>query len=160
FPSLQRLVLNRNLNMPIIGVAFSNWTLEQLQNRARESVKEHLPDVSADDFARLAKLLRYVGGDYHKPDTFAKLRAELDGAKAPIHYLAIPPSMFATVVEGLGKTGSATNARVIVEKPFGRDLPSARALNQVMHSVFPENSIFRIDHYLGKEAVQNLVFFR
>ena len=160
FPALQSMVLRRNLNIPIIGVAFSNWTSEQLQNRARESIKAHCPDVSEDDFARLAKLLRYVDGDYQKADTFDKLRGELGDAKRPIHYLAIPPSLFPTVIEGLGKSGCANNARVIVEKPFGRDLFSAHSLNSVMHSVFAERDIFRIDHYLGKEAVQNLVFFR
>ncbi len=160
FPALQAMVLRRNLDMPIIGVAFSNWTLEQLQSRARETIKSHCPEVSDDDFARLAKLLRYVDGDYQKPDTFDQLRRELGNAQRPIHYLAIPPSLFPIVIEGLGKSGCAANARVIVEKPFGRDLQSARSLNQVMHSVFRERDVFRIDHYLGKEAVQNLVFFR
>jgi glucose-6-phosphate 1-dehydrogenase len=160
FPALQAMVIRRGLSIPIIGVAFSNWTLEQLLNRARESVKNFYPSATDEDFANLAKLLRYVDGDYNKPETFDKLRAELGDAKRPIHYLAIPPSLFGTVVEGLGKSECARNARVIVEKPFGRDLPTARSLSQVLHSVFPEQDIFRIDHYLGKEAVQNLVFFR
>jgi glucose-6-phosphate 1-dehydrogenase len=153
-------VLRRNLDIPIIGVAFSNWTVEQFQSRARESVRKSSPSISDDDFAKLAKLLRYVDGDYQKPETFDKLRAVLGDAKRPIHYLAIPPSLFPIVIEGLGRSRCAENARVIVEKPFGRDVASARSLNQVVHAVFRERDIFRIDHYLGKEAVQNLVFFR
>ena len=160
FPALQAMVIRSNLNVPIIGVANSSWTVEQLRNRARESVTQHYPAASEDEFARLARLLHYVDGDYLKPETFEKLRAELGDAKRPIHYLAIPPSLFPTVVEGLGKSSCAQNARVIVEKPFGRDLESARSLSDVLHSVFRESDVFRIDHYLGKEAVQNLVFFR
>ena len=160
FPALMAMVLNRDLAIPIIGVAFSNWTLEQFRNMARESIKEHCPNVKDDEFAVLAKLLRYVDGEYQKAETFDKLRGELGEAKRPIHYLAIPPKLFPTVIEGLGRSNCSRNARVIVEKPFGRDLQSARALNQVMHSVFKEADIYRIDHYLGKEAVQNLVFFR
>jgi glucose-6-phosphate 1-dehydrogenase len=160
FPALQAMVLHRELNIPIIGVAFSSWTMEQLQNRAHESIKEHCPNVKDEDFAKLAKLLRYVDGDYQKPETFEKLRGELGDAKNPIHYLAIPPSLFPTVINGLDKSGCAKNARVIVEKPFGRDVQSARSLNQALHAVFREEDIYRIDHYLGKEAVQNLVFFR
>ncbi len=160
FPALQAMVLRRDFDIPIIGVAFSNWTNEQLLQRARESVRKFYPSASDDDFARLAKLLRYVDGDYHKIETFDKLRVELGDAKIPMHYLAIPPSLFPTVIEGLAKSKCAVNARVIVEKPFGRDLQSARSLNRVLHAVFNEADIFRIDHYLGKEAVQNLVFFR
>jgi glucose-6-phosphate 1-dehydrogenase len=160
FPALQALVLRRNLHIPIIGVAFSNWTAEQLIDRARDSITKHCPEVKDDDFAKLIKLLRYVDGDYQKPETFDKLRAELGDSKRPIHYLAIPPSLFPTVIEGLGNSNCAHHARVIVEKPFGRDVQSARSLNQVVHAVFREKDIFRIDHYLGKEAVQNLVFFR
>jgi glucose-6-phosphate 1-dehydrogenase len=160
FPALQAMVLHRQLNIPIIGVAFSNWTTEQLLNRARESIKTICPDVPDSDFARLAQLLRYVDGDYRKADTFDQLRGELGEAQRPSHYLAIPPSLFPTVIEGLGKSGCARNARVIVEKPFGRDVESARALNGALHAVFKEPDVFRIDHYLGKEAVQNLVFFR
>jgi glucose-6-phosphate 1-dehydrogenase len=160
FPALQAMVLRRTLDIPIIGVAHSNWNLEKLRARARESIQTFSPTVSQDDFAKFAQLLRFVDGDYNDPETFAKLRVELGDAKRPIHYLAIPPSLFPIVIEGLGRSGCATNARVIVEKPFGRDVMSARALNQVMHAVFRERDIFRIDHYLGKEAVQNLVFFR
>jgi glucose-6-phosphate 1-dehydrogenase len=160
FPALQAMVLRRNLDIPIIGVAHSGWTLEQLQNRARESVQKAYPSVSEEDIAKLTKLLRYVDGDYKRPETFEKLKTELNGAQRPVHYLAIPPTLFPTVIEGLGRSSSATNARVIVEKPFGRDLQSARALNSVLHTVFKEADVYRIDHYLGKEAVQNLVFFR
>lgn len=160
FPALQSMVLRRHLNIPIIGVAYSHWNLQQLQERARDSIRKHCPTVSDDDFARLARLLRYVDGEYESLDTFERLRRELGDAKRPIHYLAIPPSLFPIVIDGLGKSSCAVNARVIVEKPFGRDVMSARSLNAVMHSVFHEPNIFRIDHYLGKEAVQNLVFFR
>src|SRR5207342_1432168 len=111
-------------------------------------------------FETLSSLLQYVSGDYNDVTTYTKLRNALDGAKHPLYYLAIPPSMFGPVVEGLGKSGSADNARVVIEKPFGRDLASAQSLNQVLHSVFPESSIFRIDHYLGKEPVQNVLYFR
>lgn len=160
FPALQAMVLRRSLDIPIIGVAYSSWNIEQLINRARESVKAHMPNTTDEEFGRLAKLLRYVDGDYNKSETFDKLRAELGNAKHPIHYLAIPPSLFPTVIEGLGKSNCSQNASVIVEKPFGRDLQSARTLTQVVHSVFRESDVYRIDHYLGKEAVQNLVFFR
>ncbi|MSQ93393.1 MAG: glucose-6-phosphate dehydrogenase [Gemmataceae bacterium] len=160
FPALQAMVLRRNLDIPIIGVGRSDWTLEQLLNRARESVKSFYPSATDEDFAKLAKLLRYVDADYQKAETFDQLRSELGAAKRPIHYLAIPPSVFPTVIEGLGRSKCAQNARVIVEKPFGRDLASSRSLNRIIHAVFNEADIFRIDHYLGKEAVQNLVFFR
>ena len=160
FPALQAMVIRRNLSIPIIGVAHSNWSLEQLINRARESVKSFYPSASDDDFNRLAKLLRYVDGDYLKTETFEKLRSELGDAKRPVHYLAIPPSLFPTVIEGLGKSHCSRHASVIVEKPFGRDLQTARALSHVLHAVFHEADVYRIDHYLGKEAVQNLVFFR
>jgi glucose-6-phosphate 1-dehydrogenase len=160
FPALQAMVIRRGLNIPIIGIGRSNWSREQLLNRARESITKHYPSATDDDFARLAALLRYVDADYNKLETFDQLRKELGDAKRPIHYLAIPPSVFPIVVEGLGKSSCAANARVIVEKPFGRDMASARKLNAILHSVFKECDIFRIDHYLGKEAVQNLVFFR
>jgi glucose-6-phosphate 1-dehydrogenase len=111
-------------------------------------------------FAKLTQLLHYIDGDYGDPNTFVRLRQELGKASAPIHYLAIPPSMFATVVEQLDKSGCSARARIIVEKPFGRDLQSAKELNHILHSVFDESQIFRIDHYLGKEAVENLLFFR
>jgi glucose-6-phosphate 1-dehydrogenase len=159
FPALYAMVHRDGLNIPIIGMARAGWNLEKLRERARESL-EHAGDFDPECFAKLAAQLRYVDGDYADPATYQKLRTELGLATRPIHYLAIPPSMFASVVQGLAKSGSATNARVIVEKPFGRDLPSAQALDKTLHEVFPEESIFRIDHYLGKEAVQNLLYFR
>jgi glucose-6-phosphate 1-dehydrogenase len=159
FPALQRLVKRGRLEVPVIGVARSGWTLEQLVERARQSVGEH-GGLDAEAFPRLAALLRYVDGDYGDDATFRRLASELDGARAPLHYLAIPPSMFATVVEKLAQAGCTAGARVIVEKPFGRDLRSARELNRILHQVFPEAAIFRIDHYLGKEAVQNILYFR
>jgi glucose-6-phosphate 1-dehydrogenase len=159
FPALYAMVRRGALNIPIIGMARAGWTLEKLKERARDSI-EHAGDFDAATFAKLAAQLRYVDGDYTAPATFANLKEALGPAKRPIHYLAIPPSMFASVVQGLAKTGSATDARVIVEKPFGRDLATAQALDRTLHDVFAESSIFRIDHYLGKEAVQNLLFFR
>jgi glucose-6-phosphate 1-dehydrogenase len=158
FPSLQALV-KRGLNFPIVGVARPGFSLEQLRQRAKESVTEN-GGLDADAFPKLAKLLRFVDGEYSQPATYERLRKELGSAKLPVHYLAIPPSMFTTVVSGLGRAGCADHARVIVEKPFGRDLASARALNHALLSVFPENTIYRIDHYLGKEPVQNLSYFR
>ena len=159
FPALYAMVHRGSLQIPIIGMARAGWNLEKLRERARESL-EHAGDFEPECFAKLAAQLRYVDGDYADPATFHKLRKELGLATRPIHYLAIPPSMFASVVQGLGKSGCADRARVIVEKPFGRDLSTAQALDRTLHAVFPEESIFRIDHYLGKEAVQNLLYFR
>jgi glucose-6-phosphate 1-dehydrogenase len=159
FPALYAMVHRSGLNIPIIGMARAGWTLDKLKARARESM-EQSGDFEAECFGKLAAQLRYVDGDYTDPATFAKLKQALGHAARPIHYLAIPPSMFASVVQGLAKSGCADNARVIVEKPFGRDLASAQALDRTLHEVFEESSIFRIDHYLGKEAVQNLLYFR
>jgi glucose-6-phosphate 1-dehydrogenase len=159
FPSLQAMVRRGQLNVPVIGVAKAGWTLEQLRARARDSLAKH-GGVDETAFTKLVELLRYVDGDYNDDKTFAALRQQLDGATRPAHYLAIPPSMFPTVVAALGRSGCAAQARVIIEKPFGHDFESARALNNTLHSVFPEPSVFRIDHYLGKEAVQNILFFR
>ncbi|HEX9276330.1 MAG TPA: glucose-6-phosphate dehydrogenase [Casimicrobiaceae bacterium] len=159
FPALQALIRGGHLNMPIIGMARSGWTLDKLRVRARDSV-EHNGGVDADAFAKLSGRLQYVGGNYQDPATYERLRQALRGTARPLHYLAIPPSMFAPVVQGLAKAGCAKDARVIVEKPFGRDLASAQALNRTLHEVFPESAVFRIDHYLGKEAVQNLLYFR
>ena len=159
FPALQRLVKRGRLAVPVIGVARSGWTREQLVERARESVSEN-GGLDPEAFPKLAELFRYVDGDYNEPATYERIRSALDGCERPIHYLAIPPSMFAKVVENLAKVGCTNNARVIVEKPFGRDLASARELNRILHGVFPEEAIFRIDHYLGKEAVQNILYFR
>ena len=159
FPALQALIRRGDLNIPIVGMARANWTLDTLRERARDSL-EHSGGVDKEAFSRLAGQLRYVGGDYSDPATYERLKQVLNGAVRPLHYLAIPPSLFATVVRGLAKAGCARDARVIVEKPFGRDLASARALNGTLHEVFPEPSVFRIDHFLGKEAVQNLLYFR
>jgi glucose-6-phosphate 1-dehydrogenase len=161
FPALYTMVKRGELSIPVIGVASSRWTVEDLRTRARDSIETYgggIDDHAA--FDRLTSLLRYVDGNYNDAATFTTLKKELGDARHPIHYLAIPPSMFETVVEGLGSSGCADDARVIVEKPFGRDLQSARELNGVLHSVFPEQSIFRIDHYLGKEATQNILYFR
>jgi glucose-6-phosphate 1-dehydrogenase len=159
FPALQSLIRHGRLDVPIVGVAKSGWGLEQLRERARRSLEQH-GGVDDDAFAQLLEQLRYIDGDYGDPQTFRRLRAELGDARAPLHYLAIPPSLFGDVVRELGRSGSADGARVVVEKPFGRDLASARALNATLASVFPERAIFRIDHYLGKEAVENLIYFR
>jgi glucose-6-phosphate 1-dehydrogenase len=159
FPALYALIHRGGLDIPIIGMARAGWNLERLKERARESL-EHAGDFEPECFAKLAAQLRYVDGDYADPATYQKLRKELGLARRPIHYLAIPPSLFASVAQGLAKSGCAEQARVIVEKPFGRDLATAQALDATLHEVFPEQSIFRIDHYLGKEAVQNLLYFR
>ena len=160
FPALYAMAKHGRLGVPVIGVAYSRWDLARFQARARESVEAHggIDDQAA--FDRLLGALRYIDGRYEDAATFDALRDALDGAKRPAHYLAIPPSLFPVVVEGLGRADCAKNARVIVEKPFGRDLASARALNEVLRSVFPESSIFRIDHFLGKEEVQNILYFR
>jgi glucose-6-phosphate 1-dehydrogenase len=160
FPALYQLVRDRRLDVPIIGIASSPWTVEQLRSRARESVQAHVGAVDHSVFDKLASLLRYVAGRYEDPGTFEALRQALAGRQRPLHYLAIPPSMFATVVGGLRRAGCTRDARVVVEKPFGRDLESARALDRTLREAFPESSIFRIDHYLGKEPVQNLLYFR
>ncbi len=159
FPALYAMVHRGALNIPIIGVARAGWNLEKLRDRARESVQDS-DDFEPECFSKLSELLHYVDGDYTDPKTFSQLKQGLGLARRPIHYLAIPPSLFASVVQGLAKSGCADNARVIVEKPFGRDLASAQALDTTLHEVFDEASIFRIDHYLGKEAVQNLLYFR
>lgn len=159
FPALAAMVASGHVDTPIIGVARDDWDRDQLVARARDSLSHH-GTVKQPVIDQLACLLRYVNGDYEDPATFDRLRLELGEAKAPLHYLAIPPALFATVVKGLDASGSARGARVVVEKPFGRDLASAKELNRVLRRVFPESSIFRIDHYLGKEAVLGLLFFR
>jgi glucose-6-phosphate 1-dehydrogenase len=159
FPALQAMAKRGRLDFPVIGVAKSGWTLEQLVERARASVTEH-GGLDPEAFSALAERLHYVDGDYADPATLVHLRTELADAARPAHYLAIPPSMFSTVVQQLHSAGCTQGARVIVEKPFGRDLRSARELNDILHGVFPENQVFRIDHYLGKEAVQNILYFR
>jgi glucose-6-phosphate 1-dehydrogenase len=159
FPALHAMARRGRLDFPVIGVAKSGWNLEQFVERARASVTEHGAGVD-DAFETLVGRLRYVDGDYNDPATFKTLRAELGGAQRPTHYLAIPPSLFPVVVHHLAEANCTGQARVIVEKPFGRDLASARELNRLLHEVLPEESIFRIDHYLGKEAVQNILYFR
>jgi glucose-6-phosphate 1-dehydrogenase len=159
FPAFQALIRRGHLNVPIIGVAKSGWSLDRLRERARDSVAKH-GGVEPAAFAKLCSLLQYIDGDYRDSVTYEALRNALGGAQRPLHYLAIPPSMFATVVEGLAKSGCAKDARLVVEKPFGRDLVSARELNKILASAFPESAIFRIDHFLGKEQVQNLLYFR
>ncbi|HVY22909.1 MAG TPA: glucose-6-phosphate dehydrogenase [Steroidobacteraceae bacterium] len=148
------------LDIPIIGVASSDWNDDQLRDHAASGIKQFGDDFEPELFAKLASRLRYVRGNYQDPATFANLRKTLGAAAHPLHYLAIPPSLFPTVVKGLGDSGCATGARVIVEKPFGRDLASALELNEVLGSVFSEDATFRIDHYLGKESVLNLLYFR
>jgi glucose-6-phosphate 1-dehydrogenase len=159
FPALQAMIRHGNLAVPIIGVAGRPLSSEQLRTRVHSSLEQQ-GSVDEAAFEKLSSLLQYVSGDYTNEATFAKLRKALGSAARPLYYLAIPPSLFGPVVEGLGKSGCAKDARVILEKPFGRDLTSAQELNRILHSVFPESAIFRIDHYLGKEPVQNLVYFR
>ena len=159
FPALQAMVKRGHLNVPVIGVAKAGWNLDQLRTRAYDSLEKH-GGVDPAAFAKLSTLLRYVDGDYQDPATFAALRRELKDAHSPAHYLAIPPALFETVVEHLGKPNGERGARVIIEKPFGHDLASARELNKVLLRTFDEADIFRIDHYLGKRSVNNLLAFR
>ena len=160
FPALHAMARRGHLDVPLVGVARGGWTLERLRARARESIERHGGGVDETAFARLASRLRFVGGDYDAAATYTALRQTLGDTARPLHYLAIPPSLFPTVVQGLASSDCARGARVVLEKPFGRDLPSAQALNATLHRVFDEASIFRIDHYLGKEPVQNLLLFR
>jgi glucose-6-phosphate 1-dehydrogenase len=159
FPALQAMIRRGKLDVPIVGVARGS-SLEQLHKRAHESLEQHGGGVDAEAFRTLVHLLRFVEGDYQNPETFRKLRAELGTAQHPLHYLAIPPSLFPHIVRCLAESGCARGARVVLEKPFGRDLESAQALNATLRAVFDESDIFRIDHYLGKEPVQNLLYFR
>jgi glucose-6-phosphate 1-dehydrogenase len=159
FPALQAMIKRGNLDVPVIGVAKAGWGLEQFRSRAHDSLDKH-GGVDAAAFDKLSRLLRYVDGDYADAATFQAIRKELNGAQHPAHYLAIPPLLFGTVVEQLAKSGIAQGARVIVEKPFGNSLASAQELNRNLHVVFPESAIFRIDHYLGKRPVNNVVVFR
>src|SRR6202140_797058 len=160
FPALYNMVRHGHLDVPVIGVARAARTDEHLRERVRDSIQQQGGDIDQEALAKLLKLLRYVGGDYEKPETFDLLKKTLGSASRPAHYLAIPPSLFTSVVESLAKSDCVKNARVIVEKPFGHDLASAQQLNAALHAVLPESRIFRIDHYLGKEAVLNLLFFR
>ncbi len=160
FPALYAMVKRRTLNVPVIGVALPNWTLERLQKRVTDSIERSGGIDNRRAFNHLLSLLKYVDGDYGNPATFTALKTALGSARRPAHYLAIPPSLFETVIKGLGAANLADRGRVIVEKPFGRDLASARELNRAARAVFPENSIFRIDHFLGKEAIMNILYFR
>ena len=159
FPSLQAMVNRGHLNVPVVGVAKAGWNLQQLKNRARDSLEKHR-EFDPMAFDKLSGLLRYVDGDYKDSATFQAIRRELGSAQRPAHYLAIPPSLFGVVVEQLAHSGCTAGARVIVEKPFGHDLASARELNRILLGTFDEKSIFRIDHYLGKRPVINMLFFR
>ena len=159
FPSLQKLAKRGKLIGPVIGVAKAGWNLEQFKARAQDSIEKH-GGIDPAGFPELIGKLRYVDGDYKDSQTFANVRKELGSAKNPLHYLAIPPILFGQVLTQLKASGSSQGARVVVEKPFGRDLPSAEALNKVVHEVFPEEDVFRIDHYLGKNTVQNVIYFR
>lgn len=159
YPALQALIRSGDLTMPIIGVARAGWSLATLRERVHASLlaSGHLDEAA---FAQLAAQMRYVDGDYQDAATYERLRLALADCERPLHYFAIPPGMYGRVVQGLSTAGCASQARVVVEKPFGRDLASAQALNSTLHAVFPESSVLRIDHYLGKEAVQNLLYFR
>ena len=159
FPSLQAMLKRGHLTVPVIGVAKAGWNVDQLKARAKESLEKH-GGLDPATWEKLSGLLRYVDGDYKDPATFKNLRKELDSAEHPAHYLAIPPVLFGEVVEQLVKSGCATGSRVIVEKPFGDDLVSAQALNEILHSAYKEQDIFRIDHYLGKRPVNNMLVFR
>ena len=161
FPALYAMVKRAALTVPVIGVAYSHADLGQLRGRVRDSIAHDAGTIDDEQaLDRLLALLAYVDGDYNDPGTFTALEEALAGVRRPAFYLAIPPALFATVIEGLGRAGLAESARVIVEKPFGRDLASAQELNRVARSVFPEDAIFRIDHFLGKEAIMNLLYFR
>ena len=159
FPALQELIQHGQLEMPIIGVAKSDWSLDQLLARAHDSLEKH-GGADPEAFAKLSARLQYIDRDYRDQATYQRLRQALSGATRPLYYLAIPPSLFADVAQGLAQAGCTKDARVVIEKPFGRDLASAQALNRTLHEFFPESAIFRIDHYLGKEPVQNLLYFR
>jgi glucose-6-phosphate 1-dehydrogenase len=160
FPALYAMVKSGVLTVPVIGVAFPKFSLERLHRRIAHSIKRSGGIDNQRAFQRLLSLFKYVSGDYKDPATFTRLKAALGKARRPAHYLAIPPLLFETVIQGLGTAGLAKDARVIVEKPFGRDLASARQLNRVARAAFPEDSIFRIDHFLGKEAIMNILYFR
>ncbi len=160
FPALHAMARRGHLDVPVVGVARGDWNLDLLLARAREGIEKYGGGVDEAVFKKLSGLFRYVDGDYRDGTTFDRLRRALGGTERPLHYLAIPPSMFGTVVEGLGRSGCSRDARVVVEKPLGRDLASARSLNDTLHRVFDEPAVFRIDHFLGKEPVQNILYFR
>jgi len=160
FPALYAMAKRGVLDVPVVGVASSKWSLARLRKHAEDGIRSSGPVDDRAALRRVLSLLRYVSGNYNDPATFAALRTALGNARRPAHYLAIPPALFATVIKGLGAAGLAEHARVIVEKPFGRDLASAREVNRVARSAFAEDSIFRIDHFLAKEAIMNILYFR
>ena len=160
FPALYAMVKHGTLKVPVIGVALPKWSLERLHKRVTDSIEQSGGIDNERAFHQLLSLFKYVSGNYDDPNTFEAIKSGLDKARRPAHYLAIPPSLFETVIKGLGAANLAEHARVIVEKPFGRDLASARELNKVARTVFPEDSVFRIDHFLGKEAIMNILYFR
>lgn len=160
FPALYAMAKRGVLEVPVVGVASSKWSLAQLRKRAEDGIRKHAKIDDRPALRHLLSMLSYVSGDYSDPGTFKALKQALGTARRPAHYLAIPPGLFATVIKGLGAAGLADQARVIVEKPFGRDLASARELNRIARSVFPQDSIFRIDHFLAKEAIMNILYFR
>ncbi len=160
FPALYAMARRGVLNVPVVGVAAPPWTQAQLRKQAKDSIKKAGKIGDPEALTRMLSLLRYVGGNYNDPGTFQLLKQALGNARRPAHYLAIPPALFATVIQGLAAAGLTDQARVIVEKPFGRDLASARQLNRIALEAFSEDSIFRIDHYLGKEAIMNILYFR
>jgi glucose-6-phosphate 1-dehydrogenase len=160
FPALYAMVKHGNLNVPVIGVAFPKWSLDRLHRRVTDSIRRSGGIDNQRALHHLLSLIKYVSGDYNNPATFAAIKTVLGKARRPAHYLAIPPELFETVIRGLGTARLAEHGRVIVEKPFGRDLASARELNRVARFMFPEDSIFRIDHFLGKEAIMNILYFR
>ena len=159
-PALHEMARRGNLNMPVIGVAKSGWTTEQVRARAKESIEAHAESFDPDAFATLMRSFSYIDGDYGDESTFVALAKTLGASERPAHYLAIPPALFGLVLEQFARTGCARQGRVIIEKPFGHNLQSAQALNHVVHQVFDERNVFRMDHYLGKNAVSNLLFFR
>jgi glucose-6-phosphate 1-dehydrogenase len=159
FPALQKLAKHGKLEIPVIGVAKSGWNLQQLQARAEDGVKNY-GGLDVEGFPKLISKLKYIDGDYGDPATFSKLRQAIGSSQHPLHYLAIPPFLFPDVLKQLNASGCAVGARVVIEKPFGHDMASAHALNEVVHTTFPEESVFRIDHFLGKNAVQNVLYFR
>jgi glucose-6-phosphate 1-dehydrogenase len=159
FPALQKMARHRQLDMPVVAVAKSGWTLDQLRARAEESVERH-GGIDRDGLATLMRQLTYIDGDYADASTFDRLDQELAGRDRPVHYLATPPGVFGLVFEQLKRAGCSHEARVVVEKPFGQGLETAQSLNRVVHEVFDERNVYRIDHYLGKNAVENILYFR
>ena len=159
FPALQKLAKRGRLEIPVFGVAKSGWSLQHLHERAKSSVENH-GGLDPEGFSNLLAKLKYIDGDYRDPATFSKLRQELGSSRRPMHYLAIPPVLFPDVLQQLRASGCAEGGRIVIEKPFGHNLASARALNEVVHTAFAEENVFRIDHFLGKNAVQNMLYFR